>query len=106
MTKRVVECLTVAAETVRQPTIRSARLIDLATDLLAEADHLFSQDKLASAAVSGSNMYRDLRRIESRLLHARKLLRDRPGTAVALASDILAELDELRVARDLAGGGT
>jgi hypothetical protein len=104
MTKRVIECLAGAATTISAPPIRSARLNDVATDLFGEADHLFSQDKLASSAERGSVMHKGLARIENRLERARKLLRDQPGTACALVIDVLQELDELAVARQDALG--
>jgi len=78
----------------------------VASDLLGEADHLFSQDKLASSAEQGSVMDKGLARIENRLERARKLLRDQPGTACALVIDVLLELDEFAVARQDASGAS
>lgn len=106
MTKRMIECLAGAAAMITAQPIRSARLNETAGDRLAEAEHLFSQYKLTSAAEPGSVMYNSLARIEYRLARARKLLADRPGTADALANDVLLELDQLAVAREDALGST
>jgi hypothetical protein len=104
MTKRMIECLTSAANSFGESPIRSARLTEEAVDLLGEADHLLSQTKLASSAETGSLMYKGLKRLEARLDRARRLLRDRPGTAVALTLDVLRDLDEIAVARQDATG--
>ena len=104
MTKRVVECLTEAVKTIDQPPIRSPRSAERAADLLREADHLFSQYRLASSAGPGTPVYNELMRIENRLQRARQLVRDRPGTACALAFEVLQDLDALTVARQDAEG--
>ncbi|MET0237999.1 MAG: SCO2524 family protein [Kibdelosporangium sp.] len=104
MTKRVIDCLTEAVKTINQPPIRSARLTDLAPDLLSEADHLFSQYRLASSAGPGAPVYTELMRIEHRLQRARQLIRDRPASACSLAVDVLSDLDALTVVRQDAEG--
>lgn len=98
MTKRVIECLTEAVRTILQPPIRSTRLIESTADRLREADHLFSQYRLTSSAGTGSAVHNELTRIEARLQRARELIRDRPGSACALADRVLIDLDELTVA--------
>lgn len=99
MTQRVIESLAVAADAISVTPIRSARLVEVATDLLSEADHLFSQEQLETTEVQGSAMYASLHRIEARLQRARRLLQERPGTATALAADVLRQLDEFALAR-------
>jgi hypothetical protein len=99
MTKRVIECLTGAVRTILQPPIRSVQLIDSTADRLREADHLFSQYRLASSAEAGSRVYNELMRIEAQLQRARRLVRDRPASACALVDKVLLDLDELTVAR-------
>jgi hypothetical protein len=99
MTERMIECLITAARTVSQPPIISPSLIETATDLLGEAEHLFSQYQLEAGGENGSAIHRTLLRIETMLGRARMVLRERPGTANALASEALRALDELTVAR-------
>ncbi|RSM84729.1 hypothetical protein DMH04_19805 [Kibdelosporangium aridum] len=104
MTKRVLECLTESVRTIRQPPIRSPRLMELAPDLLSEADHLFSQYRLASSAGPGTPVYNELARIEEQLQQARDLVRDRPASASALANDALVALAALTVVSQDAKG--
>jgi hypothetical protein len=99
LTERVIESLVIAADTVRRPPIRSGRLLDITTDLISEADHLFSQEQLDSAEARGSAMHTSLQRIETRLQRARRILQEQPGTANALVIDVLRELDEFAMAR-------
>lgn len=106
LTERVVECLVMAARTVGQSPIRSSQLIELTTDMLGEADHLFSQDQLNAAEDDGSVMQTSLHRIEATLQRAKSLLYSRPGTAYALVAEVLRELDEFAVARQDAARST
>ena len=105
LTERVVECLVMAARTVGQPPILSTQLTELTVDLLSEADHLFSQDLLEAVADGESAMHTSLRGIEARLERARRILPERPGTAFALVSEVLRELDGFAVAREDAARG-
>lgn len=99
LTERVIESLVIAAGTVSATPIRSARLLEITTDLLSEADHLFSQEQLEAADVHGSAMHKSLQRIETKLMRARRILQERPGTANALVVDVLRELEEFAMAR-------
>jgi hypothetical protein len=105
MTERLVECLVMAARTTEAQPIRSAELIDVTTNLLGEADHLFSQYQMEASEDSGTAVNSSLRRIESRLQRSRRILYERPGTAMALVLDVLTELDEFTVARQDAARG-
>ncbi len=99
-TERVIECLVTAVNTIGRPPVRSSQLIELTTDLLSEADHLFSQYRMGISSGEGSALDAAMLRIETKLQRARLLLYDKPGTANALLMDALRELDELAVARE------
>lgn len=99
-TERMIECLVTAVNTIERPPVRSTQLIELTTDLLSEADHLFSQYQMGVSFVGGSALDATMLRIDSKLQRARQLLYDKPGTANALLMDALRELDELAVARE------
>ncbi|GAA4861340.1 SCO2524 family protein [Kitasatospora terrestris] len=103
MTERVVECLVVAAGVIGQTPIRSPRLIEVATDLLSEADHLLDKEMMQLSSGGFRSVQDTLHEAEVQLQRARRILRDRPGTACALALEVLAKLDGLAAAR--AAGG-
>jgi hypothetical protein len=98
-TERVISCLVAAADFVDSPPIRSPLLVDLATNLLAEADHLFDQELLKVAAEAGPAMGNALHTVRTTLRRAHETIVDRPGTAYVLASEVLLELDRLTRAR-------
>ncbi|HZN75279.1 MAG TPA: SCO2524 family protein [Micromonosporaceae bacterium] len=98
-TERVITCLVAAADFVSSPPIRSPGLVELATDLLAEADHLFDQELLKVAAEAGPAMGNALHTVRTTLRRAHETIGDRPGTAYVLASEVLLELDQLARAR-------
>jgi hypothetical protein len=106
LTQRIIECLVIAAAAVGAQPIRSGRLQEIAGDLLSEADHLFNQEQLQTSDHRGSAMHSSLHRIETRLVRARTLLQDRPGTAQAIVIDVLRELDDFALARQDAARGT
>lgn len=97
--RRVVECLTTAADVVVSPPLRSERLANLAADLLSEADHRFDQELLGGSSEAGPAMRASLQSVRSSLQRARTIAGTHPGTAVVLASEVLRELDRLAAAR-------
>lgn len=99
LTERVIECLVLATSTVREPPIRSTRLFEIATDLIGEADQLFSKEQLEASQHEDSAMQTTMHGIQVRLSRARQILQDQPGTASALVHEALRELDQLAVAR-------
>ncbi|GII25116.1 hypothetical protein Pme01_47130 [Planosporangium mesophilum] len=103
-TERVVSCLVSAAQFLGKPPQPSSGLTEVATDLLAEVDHLFDQEMLSVAAEAGPTMRTTLQGLRSALNRAHEVLDERPGTASALASYVLIELDRLKAARDKAVG--
>jgi hypothetical protein len=96
-TERVVEVL-VAAANVTQATLNS-ELIEHARQLLAEAEHLFDQERLRGTNDTGEQMRESFQVVGAKLRRARDLLRDRPATSSVLAGDVLRELDSLDAAR-------
>ncbi|MGI5425687.1 SCO2524 family protein [Streptomyces sp. CA-179760] len=107
-TERVVEVMVQAHHMYRQPPLRSPELTHLAEALLSEAAQLFGVEELELAPPGGGSRERALRDIELKLRRARELVGERPGTAYALALDVLGLLDVLAQARATArlGGGT
>jgi hypothetical protein len=96
-TERVIEVL-VAAANVTQATMTS-ELTEHAQQLLAEAEHLFDQERLRGTNDTGEQMRKSFQAVGAKLRRARELLRDRPATASVLAGDVLRELDMLDAAR-------
>ncbi len=99
LTERVVESLVIASTSFGERPIRSSRLLEVTMDLLSEADHLFSQEQLEAGEARGPAMRISLKRIETRLQRARRIVQERPATANALVVDVLRELDEFAEAR-------
>jgi hypothetical protein len=98
ITSRVIEGLVTAAKTFEEPPLCSPNTIAGALDLLNEAEHLLNQEMLGADADDKSAMQMGLGRIEARLVRARRILNERPGTVHALTLEALRELDELTVA--------
>jgi hypothetical protein len=89
-----------AAELAVSHPLRSEPLSALAKSLLAEAEHLFDQEQIAGSSEGAVPMRSALQRNRVRLRHAREVMSDKPGTSMALALDVLRELDELAAARE------
>lgn len=98
-TERVVECLVTAANVVGSPPLRSDRLREITADMLAEADHILDQELLTVPAEPGPAMSAALQTVRASLRRAHESLHDRPGTSLALAGEVLRELDRLAAAR-------
>jgi hypothetical protein len=105
-TERVVQALVTTATILNRPPLRSDRLAVLVRDLLSEAEHLYDMELLGGAAEAGPKMQQTLQIIRVNLRRAREIASDRPGTAAALANEVLRSLDELAAARgDVAEAG-
>lgn len=99
-TERVIEVLVGAANVTQSRKASSdAELAQLAIRLIAEAEHVFDQELLRGTNDTGVRLRERFQVVEAKLRRARDLLSDRPGTASALASEVLRELDSLDVAR-------
>ncbi|MDI1465190.1 SCO2524 family protein [Catellatospora sp. KI3] len=99
-TVRVVESLVLAARLADDQPLRSEPLLEHASSLLAEADHLYSQELLAGTSESGTSERKRLEAVRQRIRRAREIMSARPGTAVSLLLTALGELDSLVASRD------
>jgi hypothetical protein len=98
-TELVVEVLVAAAHVTQSPLAPADRMRENAEQLLAEAEHLFDQERLRGADDTGWQVRESFQVVAAKLWRARELLRDRPGTASVLAADVLRELDVVAAAR-------
>jgi hypothetical protein len=98
-TERVMEALVAAANVTKSPPTAADELAETAQQLLAEAEHLFDQERLRGTNDTGEQMRESFQVVGAKLRRARGLLRDRPGTASVLAGDVLRELDMIDAAR-------
>ncbi|WP_250031699.1 SCO2524 family protein [Paractinoplanes maris] len=102
-TERVVEALVALAKVLDQPPSRNEELARYADDLLREAEQIYDRELLTGSAEGGPGLRNTLQRVEITLRRARDIRTERPGTAAALALDILRELDRLNAARGDSG---
>ncbi|KAA9380743.1 hypothetical protein F5972_06460 [Microbispora cellulosiformans] len=100
--ERVVEFLVAAATASGEPPLRSPQLVELAYQMLGEAEHLLDQEMVTRPLVAGQTIQPKLRTIQSALQRARTIISDRPATAQALINDALLDLERLAAARDSA----
>lgn len=98
-TERVVQALVATVTMLKRAPLRSQPLIEVAQELLAEAEHLYDVELLGGAAEAGPKMQQTLRIMQVHLTRAREVVLDRPGTAIALTQEVLRMLDELAAAR-------
>ena len=98
-TERVMEALVAAANVTQSSPTPASILTDRAVHLLAEAEHLFDQERLRGTSDTGEQMRESFQVVGAKLRRARELLLDRPGTASVLAADVLRELDTIDAAR-------
>lgn len=98
-TERVIEALVAAADVTRKLPPGTDELAEYARWLLAEAEHLFDQERLRGTSDTGAQMRESFQVVAATLRRARDLLRDRPGTASVLAGDVLRTLDMVDAAR-------
>jgi hypothetical protein len=103
-TERIVECLVAAGNLIYRDPARSGLLANHVADLLSEAEHLLDRELLAGSAEAGGNLGERLRQVRMGLERAKSIATTRPGSAVALAQKILADLDELDAARASSAG--
>ncbi|MGW1954650.1 SCO2524 family protein [Streptomyces sp. NPDC001920] len=105
ITERVTEVMVQAYEMYRQPPIRSIELTELSRALLSESAHLLGNEQMEPAPKDDGRHGMQLRNIEVKLRRARGLVDEQPGTAYALALDVLGQLDSLARAREAADRG-
>jgi len=98
-TERVIEVLVAAANVTKSLPAANDELTEHAQQLLAEAEHLFDQERLRGTNDTGEQMRASFQAVSANLRRARELIRDRPGTASVLAADVLRDLDMFDAAR-------
>jgi len=98
-TERVVECLVAASQAIADPPLRSDRLMSFARDLLTEAEHLFNRELEAGSPGAGAAMRTKIESLDASLEQARSVLETLPGSAIAVLTGVLAELNQLSLAR-------
>ena len=98
-TERVMEALVAAANVTEAAPAAASALLESAQQLLAEAEHMFDQERLRGTNDTGEQMRESFQVVAAKLRRARELLRHRPGTASVLAGDVLRELDTIDAAR-------
>lgn len=98
-TERVMECLVMLADLVLAPPARSQRLYEIARDRIAEAEQLFDREIFAGSLEAGPSIRGSMQELRAHLQRAQRVLTEKPGTADALASEVLRRLDELAAAQ-------
>jgi hypothetical protein len=101
VTERVTECMVAAHGLFDRPPIPSLALSATAREAISEAAHLLGREqKDHPAPPSRTQQGEWTKGIEADLRRARELIERRPGTALALALDVLVRLDTLARAAD------
>jgi hypothetical protein len=98
-TVRVILGVTGMAHVLIGAPLRSVQLNMAALELLSEAEHLFDQELLNRSAESNERLRATFTTIAGHLGRAREIVGTRPGTAMALALQVLRDIDSLAVAR-------
>jgi hypothetical protein len=98
-TVRVVLGVVGATRVLFSNPLRSPNLTEFALELLTEAEHLFDQELLSRPMGDNEKMRGTFTGIGASLGRAREIVQDRPATAIALASEVLRDIDALAVAR-------
>jgi hypothetical protein len=98
-TERVIEALVAAANVTQSQPAPTPEVVESARQLLAEAEHLFDQERLRGTNDTGEQMRETFQVVGAKLRRAREVLLERPGTASVLAGDVLRDLDTIDAAR-------
>ncbi|SCL44744.1 hypothetical protein GA0070606_0428 [Micromonospora citrea] len=105
LTQRVVEALVTAGQLLwERPFPRAGRLASYAQDLIDEAEYLFDRE-LMRGTFAGDAMQRSMRSIRASLRRAQLLVDERPGTAAALANNLLLLLNDIATGQQKASEG-
>jgi hypothetical protein len=104
-TERLVECMVAARSLFQEPPLRSPELTAYADSLLSEANHLFGKELLEPSSSSDGSRGIAVKGIEVSLRRARQVIDEQPGTACALALQVLGQLDAMAMGRRAAARG-
>ncbi|MEV5450795.1 SCO2524 family protein [Streptomyces sp. NPDC048405] len=100
ITERVAECMVAAHVLYGQSPIRSVQLSVPAREAISEAAHLLGREQVDHPAPGPrTSQGQWISGVEADLRRARALVDQQPGTALALALDVLTRLDTLARAR-------
>ncbi|WP_433422017.1 SCO2524 family protein [Microtetraspora malaysiensis] len=99
-TERVVEFLVSLAQASGEPPLRSSQLFEIAGEMLSEAEHLLSREQVLRPALPGQHLRSSVSGVQAALQRARAIMGERPGSAIALISDALLELERQATARE------
>ena len=91
--------LVAAANVTESQSTAAPELRQIASQLLAEAEHRFDMERLRGTDDTGDQMRESFQVVAAKLRRAREILSERPGTASVLANDVLRELDMVDAAR-------
>ncbi|GAB3841927.1 hypothetical protein GCM10029963_14060 [Micromonospora andamanensis] len=105
LTERVVQALVNAGQLLWERQFpRAVNLATYAQDLIDEAEYVFDRE-LMSGTFAGEPMQRSMRSIRATLRRAQSLVDDQPGTAAALASTLLLQLNDITTGQQKASEG-
>lgn len=104
-TERIVECIVMAINLIRDPLPRSGITHAYARGILSETDNLFDLELLETNVVDRGALRAQLEEARLNLNHAHEISSLRPATAVGIAMDILRMLERVGVARQNAAEG-
>jgi len=99
MSERMMEFLVASANMYTRTPLRTSRLTDTARSMLIEVDHVLGRELLMASGEGDSQLTGLLRQMQGRLSSALQVFPELPGTALALATEMLRELAELSSAR-------
>lgn len=99
MSERMMEFLVASANMYTRTPLRTNRLTDTARSMLIEVDHVLGRELLMASGEGDSQLMGLLRQMQGRLSSAQLVFSELPGTALALATEMLRELAELSSAR-------
>ncbi|MBR7829527.1 hypothetical protein KDK95_24695 [Actinospica sp. MGRD01-02] len=99
MNERMMEFMVASANMYTRVPLRTNRISDTARSLLIEVDHVLGRELLMASGEGDSQLMIMLRQMQGRLASAQQVFPELPGTALALAAEMLRELAELSSAR-------
>ncbi|WP_067186221.1 SCO2524 family protein [Microtetraspora niveoalba] len=99
-TERVVEFLVSLAQASGEPPLRSTQLFELASEMLSEAEHLLNREQVLRPTRPGQHLRSSVSGVQAGLQRARSIIGERPGSAIALITEALLELERQATARE------
>jgi hypothetical protein len=88
------------AQSSGESPLRSQQLVELAAEMLGEAEHLLNREQVIRPVLPAQNIRSSISSIHAGLQRARSIMGERPASAIALISNALLELERLATARE------